>query len=115
TQYQTGVDIHLDWGTSKFVTKELQLGFVGYAYRQVGCDSGAGAKLGCFQAQVFGIGPQIGYIIPIGELECYENVKGYNEFGAENRAWRRNAGLTFAISPAAATASAQPKKPMFIK
>jgi len=115
TQYQNGVDMHLDWGTSKFVTKELQLGFVGYAYRQVGCDSGAGAKLGCFQVQVFGIGPQIGYIIPMGDLQGYVNVKGYKEFWAENRASGWNAWLTFAISPAAATASAQPKKPMFIK
>jgi hypothetical protein len=27
TQYQNGVDMHFDWGASRFVTKELQLGW----------------------------------------------------------------------------------------
>jgi hypothetical protein len=31
TQYQNGVDMHLDLAASKFVTKQLQLGAVGYA------------------------------------------------------------------------------------
>ncbi len=35
TQYQNGVDIHLDWGTSKFLTKQLQIGLVGYGYNQL--------------------------------------------------------------------------------
>src|SRR6266699_7076712 len=29
TQYQNGVDMHLDWGASQFVTKEWQIGVVG--------------------------------------------------------------------------------------
>ena len=60
TQYQNGVDMHRDWGASRFVTKELQLGMVGYAYKQISCDTGAGNRVGCFEAQVFGVGPQIG-------------------------------------------------------
>jgi hypothetical protein len=57
TQYQSGIDMHLDWGASRFVTKELQLGLVGYAYKQLSCDPGAGARVGCFESQVFGVGP----------------------------------------------------------
>jgi hypothetical protein len=30
TQYQNGIDMHLDVGASKLVTKQLQLGAVGY-------------------------------------------------------------------------------------
>jgi hypothetical protein len=51
---------------------------------------------------VFGVGPQIGYIIPLGEWQGYLNLKGYGEFGAENRPEGWNVWLTFAISPAAA-------------
>ena len=29
TQYQNGIDMHLDWGASQFLTKQLQLGLVG--------------------------------------------------------------------------------------
>ena len=32
TGYQNGVDWHLDWGASQFMTKQLQLGAVGYFY-----------------------------------------------------------------------------------
>ena len=48
-QYQNGIDMHLDWGASRFVTKQLQLGLVGYAYKQISCDSGAGDRVGCFK------------------------------------------------------------------
>ena len=80
THYQNGVDMHLDWGASQFVTKQLQVGLVGYAYKQLSCDSGAGNRVGCFESQVFGVGPQIGYIIPLGHHQAYLNLKGYKEF-----------------------------------
>jgi hypothetical protein len=67
TQYQNGIDMHLDVGASKFVTKQLQLGMVGYLYQQLTCDSGAGNRVGCFESRVAGIGPQIGYIVPLSE------------------------------------------------
>jgi hypothetical protein len=30
TQYQNGVDMHFDWGASQFLTKQFQVGVVGY-------------------------------------------------------------------------------------
>jgi hypothetical protein len=48
TQYQSGVDMHFDWGASQFVTKQLQLGLVGYAYKDIGCDSGSGDLVAAF-------------------------------------------------------------------
>jgi hypothetical protein len=86
TQYKNGIDMHLDWAASRFVTKQLQLGIVGYGYQQISCDSGAGNRLGCFEARIYGIGPQVGYVIPMGKLDGYLNLKGYWEFGAVNRA-----------------------------
>lgn len=49
TQYQSGVDMHLDWGASQFLTKQVQVGLVGYAYKELGCDSGSGDRVGCFR------------------------------------------------------------------
>src|SRR6202795_4941340 len=103
TQYQNGVDLHFDWSASQFLTKQVQVGLVGYAYKDIGCDSGSGNRVGCFQSQVFGIGPQFGYIIPLSQgLQGYLNLKGYWEFGASDRPSGWNTWLTFVISPAAA-------------
>ena len=99
--YQNGIDAHLDWGISKFISKQLHIGLVGYAYQQLTADSGAGATLGDFKSRVFAIGPQIGYLFPVGDMQGYLNLKGYKEFDAENRAEGWNVWLTFAISPAA--------------
>jgi hypothetical protein len=56
TQYQTGVDMHLDWGASQFLTKQWQVGAVGYSYNQLSCDTGSGNRVGCFESRVIGIG-----------------------------------------------------------
>ena len=101
TNYQNGINMHLDLGASQFLTKQWQVGLVGYWYQQLSCDSGSGNRLGCFEARVGGIGPQIGYVFPIGkEWQGYINLKGYGEFAAQNRPEGWNAWLTFAISPA---------------
>jgi hypothetical protein len=94
--------MHLDWGASQFLSKQLQVGLVGYWYNQLSCDSGTGDRVGCFESRVVGIGPQIGYIIPLSkDVQGYFNLKGYKEFAAENRPDGWNVWLTFAISPAA--------------
>jgi hypothetical protein len=102
TQYQNGVDMHLDLGASQFLTKQWLVGLVGYLYDQLSCDSGSGDRVGCFESRVAGIGPQIGYIIPISkDWQGYLNLKGYWEFDAAHRADGWNTWLTFAITPAA--------------
>ena len=106
TQYQSGVDLHFDWGASQFLTKQVQVGLVGYAYQEIGCDSGSGDHVGCFQSQVFGIGPQFGYVFPLSQgLQGYINLKAYAEFGGSDRPTGWNTWLTFVISPAAAPPS----------
>ena len=103
TNYQNGVDFHLDWGASQFLSKQFFIGAVGYLYNEIGCDSGSGDRVGCFQSRVVGIGPQVGFIFPVGDMQGYLGVKGYWEFAAQNRPDGWNTWLTFAISPAAAT------------
>ncbi|MVT67299.1 phenol degradation protein meta [Bradyrhizobium pachyrhizi] len=114
TQYQNGVDMHLDWGASQFLTKQWQIGLVGYLYQEVGCDSGTGDRVGCFRSRVASVGPQVGYIFPVGDMQGYLNLKGYGEFAAENRPSGWNVWLTFQLSPTA-PAPTTPPRPRFTK
>src|SRR6476646_3298145 len=100
TQYQSGVDMHFDWGASQFLTKQLQIGVVGYFYNEIGCHSGGGDRVGCFQSRVVGIGPQLGYIIPLGTVQAYINIKGYGEFDAQSRPHGWNTWLTVQLAAA---------------
>jgi hypothetical protein len=114
TQYQSGIDFHFDWGVSQFLSKQVFVGFVGYAYQQITDYFGQPAVLGGFRSRVFGVGPQIGYIFKIGENSAFLGLKGYGEFAAENRPAGWNTWLTFSISEAVPTA-AQPTNHMVRK
>jgi hypothetical protein len=103
TNYKNGIDFHLDWGASQFLSRQLHVGLVGYAYQQLTGDSGTGNRVGDFRSRVFGVGPQLGYIFPVAGHQGYLNLKGYKEFGAEHRPEGWNVWLTFVISPAAPT------------
>lgn len=119
TQYQNGVDFHLDWAASQFLTKQFQLGVVGYLYNQVTCDSGSGDHVGCFESRVASVGAQLGYIIPMGAVQGYVNVKAYREFESAHRPEGYNVWLTFVLSPAppsgASPAMQTPTRPMYTK
>lgn len=99
--YQNGVDMHFDWGASQFLNPHVLVGLVGYFYNQISPDTGPGATLGDFESRVGGIGPQVGFIFPIGSAaQGYINIKGYKEFAAQNRPGGWNAWVTLVISPA---------------
>jgi hypothetical protein len=105
TGYTNGIDRHTDLAASQFVTKQLQVGAVGYFYQQVTPDQGAAPILGNFEARVAGVGPQVGYLFPVGKLQGYLNLKAYWEFAAQNRPDGWNAWLTLSLSPPAPTSS----------
>ena len=104
TQYQSGIDFHFDWGASHFLSKQVFVGLVGYAYQQVTDDFGQPAVLGGFRSRVLGVGPQIGYIFPVGNMQAFLGAKAYGEFDAANRPSGWNTWLTFSISEAAPSA-----------
>lgn len=113
-QYQNGIDFHVDWGASQFVSKTVHVGLAGYYFQQLTGDTGAGAKLGEFKGRVAGIGPQIGFILPMSkDYQGYLNLKGYKDFAAENRPEGWTTWVTFQISPAAPEPAAS--KPMYRK
>jgi hypothetical protein len=115
TQYQSGIDFHFDWGASKFLSKQVFIGLVGYAYEQVTNDSGQNPILGGFQSRVLGVGPQIGYLFPIGSFQGYLNLKAYGEFDAANRPSGWNTWLTFQISPEAPSSTVTPTQHLVTK
>lgn len=97
TDYQNGLDLHLDWGASQFISEQTHIGLVGYFYHQITGDSGSGATLGDFKSRVDAIGPQIGHIFMMGDKQVYVNVKGYWEFNAKHRPEGWNGWLTLSI------------------
>jgi hypothetical protein len=106
TRYQSGLDLHLDAGASYFLTQQLNVGAVGYYFRQVTGDRGLGATLGPFEGRVAGIGPQLNYFFPVTDkIQGVVSVKAYWEFAAQNRPDGWNTWLTVAFTPAS------PKKP----
>ncbi len=114
TNYTNGVDLHLDWGASQFLTKQLQVGLVGYIYNQLTPDSGCAPILCPFESRVLGVGPQVGYLFPVGDMQGYLNLKGYKEFDNANRPDGYNVWLTFSLSPKAPEAAAA-ARPMVTK
>jgi hypothetical protein len=99
-QYQNGIDFHLDWATSKFVTKSIHVGLAGYVYQQITGDSGAGAKLGDYKGSAVGVGPQIGFFFPAGEgYTGYLNLRGYWDVATENRPTNRTVLVTLGFTP----------------
>jgi hypothetical protein len=103
TQYQSGVDFHFDWGASHFLSKQFFAGVAGYAFQQITDDSGQNPVLGGFRSRVLGVGPQVGYIFPVGDMKGFLGLRVYGEFDASNRASGWNSWLTFSISQAAPT------------
>jgi len=115
TNYKNGVDWHLDWGASQFLSKQLHIGLVGYVYNQLTGDSGAGNRVGDFKSRVIAVGPQLGYIFPVGDHQGYLNFKAYKEFDASHRADGWNAWVTFVISPAAPGEAPPTRRPIITK
>ena len=92
--YRNGVDSHLDWAVSQFLSEKWQVGIAGYAYQQLSPDTydtggAAGALrarvLGSFESRVFAAGPELGHMFTVGGQQAYLNLRGYKEFGAQNR------------------------------
>jgi hypothetical protein len=117
TNYQNGVDFHMDLAAAQFLSKQVFIGAVGYIYDQVSPDRGSAPILGPVESRVAGVGPQIGYLFPIGNMQGYLNAKAYFEFDSHDRASGFNTWLTFSISPAAPPAATPPpsKSPMIYK
>ena len=66
--------------------------------------------LGGFRSRMFAIGPQFGYLFPVGDMQGCLNLKAHAEFAAENRAAGWNIWVTFSIPPMAPTSRVTPTR-----
>jgi hypothetical protein len=108
TNYTNGIDLHLDWGASQFLTKQVQVGLVGYVYDELSADRGCAPQLCPFESRVIGLGPQIGFIFPVAGMQGYLILKAYKEFDNANRPDGWNAWVTLVLSPEPAAESSPP-------
>jgi hypothetical protein len=85
TKYKNGVDSHLDWALSQFLSNHVDVGIVGYLYLQVTGDSGSGDRLGSFRSDIAAVGPQFIWAFTMNGMPTVLNVRGYWEFWSEHR------------------------------
>ena len=85
TQYQTGDEAHLEWAIGYKFDNGLEIGIVGYEYRQLTGDSGPGALLGPFEGSVDAIGGGSTYSTKIGETPVTISVRDYEEYYRQHR------------------------------
>lgn len=75
TDYSSGTSLHLDWAVSRFLSEQLHLGLVGFAYKQISDDSGGlSDQLGGFRSETYGVGPKIGYTFDANGRSVYANL-----------------------------------------
>jgi hypothetical protein len=87
TDYDSGDDFHFEWAVGKDVGHGFILGVVGYDYRQISDDTGAGvpAILDGFKGRVDAVGPGLTYTTQIGKVPFIFNARHYEEFNVKNR------------------------------
>jgi hypothetical protein len=103
TDYQNGIDSHLDWALSQFLSESWEIGLVGYVYYQLAGDSGSGDRVGAFKSRVASVGPEVGYVFKFNGQPAYANLRGYYEFSARNRVegYALFATISIPLGPAA--------------
>jgi hypothetical protein len=68
TNYKSGDLLHLEGVIQQFLPVGpgiLSLGVEGFYFDQLTGDSGSGAKLGDFKGQTYGLGPALGFVLPL--------------------------------------------------
>lgn len=84
THYQTGDEFHAEWAIGYKFDNGLEIGVVGYDYRQVTGDSGSGALLGSFIGSVDAVGPGLTYSTKIGDTPVTFSARDYEQYNAKH-------------------------------
>jgi hypothetical protein len=85
TRYRNGTSLHIEGALGKKFDNGLMIGVAGYAYQQLGKDSGVGATLGPLKGRTYGIGPALSYSFLSGTVPTSLSIRHYQEFDVENR------------------------------
>jgi hypothetical protein len=84
THYQTGDEFHVEWAIGYKFDNSLEIGVVGYDYRQITGDSGPGAILGSFEGTVDAIGPCLSYSSKLGDTPVTISVRDYEQYNSKH-------------------------------
>jgi hypothetical protein len=85
TKYRNGTALHIEGALGKKFDNGLTIGVAGYAYQQLGKDSGIGATLGPLKGRTYGVGPALSYSFLSGTVPTSLSIRHYQEFSVENR------------------------------
>jgi hypothetical protein len=85
TDYQSGQELHLDFGVNQFLSDTFAVGVQGFYLRQMTGDSGDGALLGSYKGESAGIGPAVLWSHAVGDQQVSFILKWLHEFHAQNR------------------------------
>jgi hypothetical protein len=85
TDYNSGNDFHFEWAIGREISQGLIIGIVGYDYRQISGDTGAGARLGPFEGTVDAIGAGLSYTTLVDTTPVVFNLRHYQEYNTERR------------------------------
>jgi hypothetical protein len=88
TSYKSGSLLHFDGAVQQILPAGegfLTLGVEGFYFQQATCDSGPGAVLGCFKGRTSGLGPVLGYVLPLGKQSLVFELKWLAETNTKNR------------------------------
>jgi hypothetical protein len=97
TDYRSGIDWHVDWSLSPYVSDKVLIGAVGYVYGQLTGDSAPGGVFGDSRSRVAAIGPQVGFFFPVAGREGFLSFKAYYEFDSHRRLDGWNGWITFSL------------------
>ncbi|XHS02582.1 hypothetical protein ACFB49_42020 [Sphingomonas sp. DBB INV C78] len=85
TDYDSGNEFHLEGAVEKSFSKSFSAGVQGYYLKQLSGDSGAGARLGSFKGEVFGVGATMAAHGMLGRSPATVRFRFLQEFDATNR------------------------------
>jgi hypothetical protein len=88
TNYHSGSLLHFDGAIEQILPAGpgfLTLGVEGFYFQQVTGDSGSGAVLGDFKGRTAGLGPVLGYVLPVGKQSLVFELKWLTETNTKNR------------------------------
>jgi hypothetical protein len=85
TDYDSGDEFHFEWAVGKDFGNGLVLAVVGYDYRQLSDDTGAGALaiVDGFKGEKDAIGPGLTYTTQIGKIPFILNARYYQNFNVK--------------------------------
>jgi hypothetical protein len=88
TEYESGSILHIEGAVEQMIPAGagyVAFGAEAFYFDQLSCDSGNGATLGCFEGETAGLGPVLGYILPLGAQSLALELKWLKELDTTNR------------------------------